>query len=574
MKDRMFTAIRWVLIVTVLTAAYAAVAFAVAVPQLWFLYVVLLIVAAGKGPELLTAYGTARVATADDMPDMVEGEDGILLGEIDAPVTKAQGVKALFDFRASARASAGKCLKSFWRKQPPLRVRLNDEVHLMCCAPSGAGKGASFVIPQLLSCKDSTVSLDFKGELALATAAARAAMGHDVIVIDPFGLVGGTDTLNPIGDIDPSSPTAPDECRDVAAEIIDRSGTEHEPFWNNASEAELATAIGFVVCYAEPQDKHLQSVRKLLSDSARRQQMIEACCRSDAWDGILARWGHQSSQLRDKTLDSVMANLHTHMRFLDSISVARNTVSSTFDPADLVRKKVSVYLVLPPEHIKAQRGLLRLWVGALLRAVMKGGLQERHKVRFFLDEAASLGRMECIDQALSISRSYGCRLQMYFQSLGQTKTIWPEDGGQTLLSNTTQIFFAVNDWQTAEYVSNRLGEYTQVVTSGGTSTSRTHQPSKDGGSYSHSTSTNSNWSQAARKIADPAEVLAADPRLCFTFTPGRRPIISWLSRYYEPGFNADRGIGLFRAAFDTAVLFFGVLTLAVIATAAATGILK
>src|SRR5690606_27097951 len=88
---------------------------------------------------------------------------------------------------------------------------------------------------------------------------------------------------------------------------------------------------------------------------------------------------------------------------------------------------------------------------------------------FILDEAASLGRMECIEDAIDKYRGYGVRLQFYYQSPGQLKKCFPEDEGRTLLSNTTQVYFAVNDNHTAEYVSARVGEGTIVVSSGGTS---------------------------------------------------------------------------------------------------------
>ena len=55
---------------------------------------------------------------------------------------------------------------------------------------------------------------------------------------------------------------------------------------------------------------------------------------------------------------------------------------------------MTVYLVLPPEHARAQSPLLRMWISTTLRAVLRGGLQERNRVHFVLDEAASLGHLE------------------------------------------------------------------------------------------------------------------------------------------------------------------------------------
>src|SRR5262249_43697462 len=139
------------------------------------------------------------------------------------------------------------------------------------------------------------------------------------------------------------------------------------------------------------------------------------------------------------------------------------TGASSFDPAELRDGKTTVYLVLPPEHFRAQSGLLRMWIGSMLRAVVRGGLQEKNKVHFVLDEAASLGHLEPLDDAVDKYRGYGVRLQFFYQSLGQLTKCWPQGGDKTLLSNTSTIWFGVNDNDTAKYVSERLGQETVWV---------------------------------------------------------------------------------------------------------------
>src|SRR5271154_1942994 len=100
---------------------------------------------------------------------------------------------------------------------------------------------------------------------------------------------------------------------------------------------------------------------------------------------------------------------------------------------------MTIYLVLPPEHMRAQAGLLRMWIGSMVRACGRGGLQEQNKGHVIPDEDASLGHMEALDDAVDKYRGYGVRLQFYYQSVGQLKKCWPDGADQTLLSNTTQI---------------------------------------------------------------------------------------------------------------------------------------
>jgi type IV secretion system protein VirD4 len=142
--------------------------------------------------------------------------------------------------------------------------------------------------------------------------------------------------------------------------------------------------------------------------------------------------------------------------------------------------------------------------------------------------------LEQIDDAVDKYRAYGARLIFGFQSCGQLKKCFPEGQDQTLLSNVTQVFFGVNDLQTAEYISNRLGEQTIVVDSGGTSRGTSQQYSaRDYGSNSTSSNSNHNWQQHGRKLKKPEEVMALSPRTAITFAPGVPPICTRLIRYYE-----------------------------------------
>lgn len=195
-------------------------------------------------------------------------------------------------------------------------------------------------------------------------------------------------------------------------------------------------------------------------------------------------------------------------------------------------------------------------------------------VTFVLDEAASLGKMDALDDAVDKYRGYGVRLQFYFQSVSQLKKCFPDGQEQTLLSNVSQVFFGTNDMPTAEYVSNRLGESTIVVSSGGTSSGTSHQSSNKGdGSSSRSTNQNDNWSQMGRKLLKPEEVLGLDKRIAITFTPGVPPIWTTLVRYYEESLvgNGRGYMARFRAAAgmvikSAALLFLSYLLVVVLSS--------
>lgn len=491
----------------------------------------------------LTAFGTARWADAYDAEDasMFSQSSALPLGRMQVlrPAVAAS-FKALFDRHVPAAKACERFIFSMRKLQPappPQLVHLANAVHVAVFAPTGVGKGVSCVIPHLMSCPDSMVVVDFKGENAKLTAAhRRREFGHRTILLDPYHVVTkAPDQFNPVDKISADSSLAIDYCRDLAEALVIRTGQEKEPHWADSAETWIAAMAAVITQFAEKKDRSLQTLRTMLTNPVKMQAVIKLMCESDVCGGMLARLGYQLTHFKDKELASVLTTTNRFLRFLDTLSVAECTRTSSFDPDDLCKGKMTVYLILPPEHMRAQSGLLRMWISSLLRAVVRGGLQDDNKVHFVLDEAASLGHMACLEDAVDKYRGYGVRLQFYYQSLGQLQKCWPEGQEQTLLSNTSQVFFGVNDQQTAEYVSARLGEATIIVQSGGTSRGGSLQYGNATSPESQSTSWNENfnWAQQGRKLLKPEEVVALPARTAITFTPGIPPLRTTLLRYYE-----------------------------------------
>jgi type IV secretion system protein VirD4 len=406
----MIKAIRIVLIVTMLEVAYVAVIASYLFPWFGLALAAGILIALARKRQTLSAFGRSRWAEPSDIPHMIRGGKGLILGHIEGKPGKWAGIKALFDRGLSAWQAVTRYLKSCQRKAPRHLVRLNTAVHTCVFAPTGVGKGVSCVIPHLLTNTDSCVVIDFKGELAKITAAARRRMGQKVVVLDPYRVVtDNPDTFNFFDSIDPESALAIDDCRDGAESLVVRTGQEKEPFWNDAAESWL-TAMSAMLVYLKPTvTANLAELKTLLSDTTLREQAIKRMIDSDAWDGVLSRLGLALTHSKDKELNSTLTSTLRHLRWVDSPAIAESTHASSFNPAELVTGKMTIYLVLPPDRMRSEAGLLRLWVSSLFRAVIRCGLQDTHKVNFILDEASSLHKMDSIDDAIDKYRGYGIR---------------------------------------------------------------------------------------------------------------------------------------------------------------------
>ncbi len=347
-----------------------------------------------------TAHGTARWATLSDLyrRGLVGGHHGLILGRVGyaAPPSRGQALHALFNApRARAEEVCRLVSAAFSnrRRPDPSLIRLKRFVHLATFAPTGRGKSVSVLIPNLLSWHGPVVVTDPKGELFRITGKRRVdRFGHRAICLDPFGAAGGKDSFNPLDLIDPESRFVIDRARDLANAMIVRTGEEKDPHWNDSAKMVLTTFIAFVVCHAEPGERHLQTVRELLTNPEAYRGTIDLMRQSGACAGMLKRLGDQLTRYVEKELASVLTTVNRHLAFLDSPAVADVTGTTFFDPAALLQGRASIYLVLPPDQLRALAGLMRLWVTGLLRFVTMQGESERQPVLFLLDEAGHLGR--------------------------------------------------------------------------------------------------------------------------------------------------------------------------------------
>jgi type IV secretion system protein VirD4 len=163
-----------------------------------------------------------------------------------------------------------------------------------------------------------------------------------------------------------------------------------------------------------------------------------------------------------------------------------------------------------------------------------------NKVYFVLDEFATVGHLSVIEDAITTYRKFGVAIILFVQSIAQLHRCFPNGQHVTAMANVSQTYWALNDLDTAKYVSERLGEYTIVVSSGGTSTSRSMSSGRDE-SNGASWSINSGWQLMGRRLVRPEELMSLPPRCAVSFIPGVPAIASTLKPYWE----AEQSVGFF-----------------------------
>jgi type IV secretion system protein VirD4 len=502
------------------------------------------------------SHGTARVSGLFDViRNGMLGQRGVILGtsEIMQRPSLRQGISALWSSSYPPDLACHLFLLALggrrWAGERIIRVCMFT--HLATFAPTGRGKGVSVLIPNLLSYPLSCVVTDPKGELYRATAGIRYhKLGNRIIRLDPFGVCGGnvppSDRFNPLDAIDDSDADFLDQCRDVADMMIMQTGKEDDPYWNDSARSILCAFIAFIcACEDKPEERTLDTVRDLLSSRHKYAESLKVMQQVTSHGGVIQRLGHMLAWHEGKELASVLSNVQRHTEAFDSPLLALNLKSSTFDPRCLRSGRVTIYLCLPHDKLETLAPLMRLWIGIILRSITRGQPSEKNPVLFFLDEAAHLGKIRVLEQAVTLMRGMGIRLWFFFQSLHQLNDCFGEKA-KTILDNIdTHQYFAINEPDNAEAISKRIGDATISIASHGQNSGRSWQTGGNGPpSGNASTGENINHSYTGRRLFKPEELMGLPEDVALIFHRNMPVIPARLLKYYNHPSFRKHGTGL------------------------------
>lgn len=401
-------------------------------------------------------------------------------------------------------------------------LRLDGQGHVMTVAPTRSGKGVSCVIPNLLDYPGSVLVTDPKGENYAVTARWRRAQGHAVHALDPFDVVGGSASYNPMELIDPTSTDVADDARLVADMLILPEGREGEQaFWNEEARALLTGLILHVAATAPPELRTLTHVRTLLTlapDLAH--QLLVDMGESAACGGLVARAAARLLQKAERERSGVVSTAQSHTHFLDSPRMARALGTSTLDFGSLKRERVAVYLILPAERLDGYARWLRLMIACGLLAISRTRGQPEERVLFLLDEFAHLRRMHPVQRDIGLAGGYGVRFWLVLQDLSQLRSTYSETWPTFLANADVLQAFGTNDWDTAEYLSKMTGETTVRVTSENRSSgvSRGLHPHRQYGTAISS-------AESGRRLLLPDEVRRLPAEWELVFVKGSEPLL-------------------------------------------------
>ena len=423
-----------------------------------------------------------------------------------------------------------------WRLPALLPIFYRDDAHCITISPAGSGKGTSAIIPNLLRWPW-VFLMDPGGENTAVAAGHWREQGYSFYCINPWRMheEGPWElphhALNPLDILEPAGETFTSDADVLADALIVRSGREDgsSEFFKNEAQSVIKAMIMHIASTEPAERRNLLTLREYITaDQDTWEKLLSAMKRNVTGGGAIRNEAlaleRREAQDATEELSAIMSTMKEVTNFLDDPAMQASLCSSEVEISDLKsvyrrhdgrkQKGCIVSVVTPLAHLQTHAPWLRL-VTAVAIWTMQCTPMAKNRVLFLLDEFAALGRMDRIAGGLETLRKHKVWLWPIFQSLAQIKdlyhTRWP-----TFLANAGfRQFLAVNDPDTARYVSDMCG----------TATVETETRTSQGELL--------NRGQTARPLITPDEVLSlpSDQQICFI--AGERPLLARKRPYWK-----------------------------------------
>ncbi|MGV1768244.1 Ti-type conjugative transfer system protein TraG [Rhizobium rhizogenes] len=339
--------------------------------------------------------------------------------------------------------------------------------HGIVFAGSGGFKTTSVTIPTALKWGGGLVVLDPSSEVAPMVVEHRRKAGRKVIVLDPTNPAIGFNALDWIGRF---GGTKEEDIVAVATWIMTdnaRVASARDDFFR-ASAMQLLTALIADVClsgHTDAKDQTLRRVRANLSEPEPKLRERLTRIYEQSESTFVRENVAVFVNMTPETFSGVYANAVKETHWLSYTNYAALVSGDSFSTDDLAAGNTDIFIALDLKVLESHPGLARVVIGSFLNAIYNRNGEVAGRTLFLLDEVARLGYLRILETARDAGRKYGISLALIFQSIGQMREAYGgRDASSKWFESASWISFAaINDPETAEYISKRCGDSTVEV---------------------------------------------------------------------------------------------------------------
>jgi len=415
-------------------------------------------------------------------------------------------------------------------------LALPGQLSVMLSAPTRSGKGVGVVIPNLLHWPHSVVVLDIKGENYDITAGYRAEHGQAVYAFSPFDEAARSHRWNPLTAVRTSPMHRVGDLITIGQVFFpnDGSGTSSEAFFNDQAR-NLFLGLGLVLLETPELPR---TIGELLRQSSGRGQSLKSHL-----TGLIEQRSKDGDPLSDEcidalqrllsnsenTLTSIVSTLNAPLTIFADAVVDAATSADDFRLEDVRRRRMSIYVRIPPNRLANARPLLNLFFSQLVSLNTQHLPDQDPSLRLQCllvnDEFAAMGRVGVISSAAAFLAGYNLRLLTVVQAMSQLDAVYGDKDARTFATNHgLQILYAPREQRDADEYSAMLGQFTERATSRGRSRSFSQ--------HGHS-SVSRNESDQRRALLLPQEFKELGSERLVVIFENCKPILGEKIRYHR-----------------------------------------
>lgn len=407
-----------------------------------------------------------------------------------------------------------------------------DGAHGAVIAGTGAGKTTATVIPTLAVWTCSVVVFDPSSQVGPMTAAMREAMGHNVVMVGP-----GRDGFNALDWIDIRDPLAEAHVTNMVDLIVGETTTVERQgpnaiFRTRAKELLICLLADMLWdSKLKPEQRTIREFRRRIRTPEKKMQGWLADVAVESESKLARDLASTMMDVYHETFSGIYSNAVADTQWLSIDAYADMLSGDSFETRDLLGGKLTVFIQIPLDSLRATPPIGRVVVSALLNTVYRAEGNLKGRVLFLLDEVNFLGRLKALEDARDAGRKFGITLVMIWQNIGQLTQTWGHEGKTTWFNAFTWRQFAVvDDMATAEEISKTAGKYTVLARTQGASTNMQGALSRG----ARSRGTNQGLSEQSRDLIRSDEVrtrLRGDAAI--TFRRGEPPLLHGRAFYFR-----------------------------------------
>jgi type IV secretion system protein VirD4 len=344
-------------------------------------------------------------------------------------------------------------------------IYVTAEDRAVVIGPPGTGKTA-FLVSQLLAWaeqKRSFVCLDSKPEIFAITRRRLEAQGYRVLSYNPTSRTGQRynmfrDLVNREGRFDRVA------IREIAAVFIPANDERNRVFADGARDLFDAIAT------------HLDAVEGEVSFTRMRNWAMQHDSADELLKELLKSPNEEVQELAssiskravsDRLMASIFSAYDSGLTFVSLPEIRESASGSDFSLHDLCTgEPVALFLQFEESEREVTEHYLAAIVAHLLRFMILH--TERPPVLLMLDEIGSVPVIPALPQKLNTIRSRNLPTWLYWQSLEQMQKYGEKhDEGPNLILGATdvKVMFRLEDNNTAEWMSDRIGKIDRVIES-------------------------------------------------------------------------------------------------------------